>query len=341
MTYAQKDYIEKIAESELTIAQAGSLLTAIANLLTRFELDINPQALSVIFKDLSADPLKLTWGNISQVAPEVGIYSIGNGNPVFSDSIVVFNHNERISYAVVADATAETIIDSFDGEEKDWSLYGNPKMFVTFVKYQPLDVTPLNIPVPVPETTVADTPLEASIATDTPQTPVTETFDLTTDEPIDTTSGIFAETNTVIPVRKLSETPEWKMTLKTGLGVIEGIAKEDSFIQDLDGEQPDIELKAGTLVYIAGRFVKDGIPYYRTVGSTNNDHWYGIPAGVLGKSEKQEEDDFDHLLSDISMEMDEDDDLTKREKVIKGAATFEGKVLRMFKRKDKKDKENV
>lgn len=334
-TFAQKDFDSKIGNSELTIAQAGSLLTAISNLLSRFSFSVDPESLANYLQDMEVDPTKLTWGHISLVHPEVGIYAIGNGVPQYNDSIVVFNHNGRISYAVVADAVNGTIIDSFDGEEKSWELYGSPKMFVTFVKYQPLEVTPLILTAPVTESPVSDTTTETSIATDTPEA---ETFDLTKDEEIDTTSGIFAESNTVTPVKQLSKTPEWKMTLKTGLGVIEGIAKEDAIITDLDGEQPDQKLPAGTLVYIAGRFVKDGTPYYRTVGSTNNDHWYGIPAGVLGKTEKQEEDDFDHLLEEITMDVDEDDDLTKREKLIKSAATVEGKLLNVFKR-NKKTKE--
>jgi len=39
------------------------------------------------------------------------------------------------------------------------------------------------------------------------------------------------------------------------------------------------------------------------------------------------------------MDDENDDDLTKREKLIKSAATVEGRVLGMFKRKDKKVKE--
>lgn len=328
-TFAQKDFSSKIGNSDNTIVSAGSLLTAIANLLGRFSFSIDPESLANYLQDMEVDPSKLTWGHISLVHPEVGIFAIGNGSPEYNDSIVVFNHNGRISYAVVADARAQTIVDSFDGEVKDWNLYGEPKMFVTFVKYQPLEVTPLVLAAAVTESPVSDTPTETSIVDDTPEA---VTFDLTQDEDIDTKSGIFADP------KSLSETPEWKMTLKTGLGVVEGLAKKDAIVEDLDGEQPDVELKEGTIVKIAGRFVKDGTPYYRTVDSTNNDHWYGIPAGVLGKTEKQTEDDFDQLLGSIIMN-DDDEDLSKREKLIKSAATVEGKVLGIFKRKDKKSKE--
>lgn len=330
-TFAQKDFDSKIGNSDSTITTAGSLLTAIANLLDRFSFRIDPESLANYLADMEVDPTKLTWGHISLVHPEVGIFTIGNGVPEYNDSIVVFNHNGRISYAVVADAKAETIVDSFDGEVKDWNLYGAPKMFVTFVKYQPLEVTPLIIPATVTESPVSNTTTETSIVDVTPTTPQSEKFDLSTDDPVDIKSGIFADP------KSLSETPEWKMTLKTGLGVIEALAKKDAIVHDLDGEQPDIELKEGTIVKLAGRFVKDGVPYYRTVGSTERDHWYGIPAGVLGKTERQSEDDFDQLLGEIIM--DDDEDLSGREKLIKSAATMEGKVLGIFKRKDKKAKE--
>lgn len=330
MTYAQKDYSSKIGDSHNTIAEAGSLLTAIANLLTHFGYDQSPEAIASKLESLEADPANIAWSNISQILPNIGIFSIGNGAPQYSDSIVMFDHNGRVSYAAVADANAGTIIDSFDGEEKDWDLYGAPKMFVTFVKYQPLVVTPLVLAVPA-------TIQEPEAVSEKPDY---EPFDLTRDDPIDTNSGIYADQqNVVIPVKTLSESSDWKMTLKTGLGVIEGIAKHDAIIHDLDGEQPDVELKEGTVVNIAGRFVKDGTPYYRTVGSTNNDHWYGIPAGVLGKSERQEEDDFEHMLEDITMDIEDTGDLSKRDKVIKGAATIEGKMLGIFKRGNKEAKE--
>ena len=334
MTYAQKDYSSKLGNSDHTIAEAGSLLVAFANLLAHFDININPETLASKLQSLETDPAKLTWGHISQAFPEIGVFIMKNGSPEYSDSIVVFNHNNRISYAAVADAQAGTIIDSFDGEEKDWDLYGSPKMFVTYVKYSSLEVTPLVIAAPAPEP-VVETTLEEEAAE--------HTFDLTKDDEINPNGGIFGELEpqqTIVPVKRISETPEWKMTLKTGLGVIETFAKEDVIVHDLDGQLPDVELKKGTLVYVAARFVKDDHPYYRTVDSTKNDAWYGIPAGFLSKTENQEEQDLDQMLDEISL-LDEDaDEMSKREKLIKAGATAEGKVLGIFKR-NKKDKEKA
>lgn len=328
MTYAQKDYSSRIGDNEHTIAEAGSLLTAIANLLTHFGYNQNPEAIASRLESLEVDPSKISWGHISLILPEVAIYSIGNGEPSYSDSIVVFNHNGRVSYAAVADVEAKTIIDSFDGEEKDWDLYGGPKIFVTFVKYPPLEVTPLVIPAAQPKT---ETKIESKIVEPTPTTIEEETaehkFDLTQEDPIDHSAGIFAEESTIVPVKKISETADWKMTNKTNLGIIETVARTDAVIHDLEGEQPDIELKSGTIVNVAARFVKDGRTYYRTQGSVNNDHWYGIPAGILKKTDKQEDDELDYLLDEINME-----GLSGREKIIKTAATAEGKVLGIFKR---------
>lgn len=332
MTYAQKNYGSNIGDSDLTIAEAGSLLTAIANLLTHFGYDQNPEAIAAKLEGLETDPLHISWGHISKIIPEVAIYAIGNGAPSYSDSIVVFNHNGRVSYAAVADVEARTIIDSFDGEEKDWDLYGGPKIFVTFVKYPPLEVTPLVIPVVSPavqevqsvsETPVIDTPQPTTLEEEVAE----HKFDLTQEDPIDHTAGIFADESTIVPIKKISAIADWKMTNKTNLGVIETVARNDAVIHDLEGELPDVTLKSGTIVNVAARFVKDGRTYYRTQGSVNNDHWYGIPAGVLKKTDKQEDDELDYLLDEINLES-----LSGREKIIKTAATAEGKVLGIFKR---------
>lgn len=343
MTYAQKNYTSQIGDTTNTIAEAGSFLTALSNLLLRFDIDVSPETLASRFESLETDPSKLTWTSISQLFPEIGVFEVKNGHPQFSDSIVAFDFNGRKSYGAVADATAGTIIDSFDGEEKDWDLYGAPAVYATFVKYKPLEVTPLVFAQSVPETPVSDTPAEDSIVADTTteisqeQLEATvEKFNLEVDDPIDTTTGIFEDVTPVI-VKTAANTPDlWKMSLKTGLGVIETVAHHDAIIEDLEGEQPDIQLKAGTIVNIAGRFTKDGKTYYRTTGSTKNDHWYGIPAGVLGKSESQSERELDSLLDEINLTVD--DDLNTREKIIKSAATVEGKVLGIFRKNKKQPK---
>lgn len=329
MTYAQKHYSSEIGDSKHTIAEAGSLLTAIANLLSHFGHLQSPEGIASRFESLEVDPSKISWGHISLILPEIAVYAIDNGTPSYSDSIVVFNHNDRISYAAVADASAGTIIDSFDGEEKDWDLYGGPKMFVTFVKYPALEVTPLTIPKPLPvfEDALIPVTFNAPQPTTIEEETAEHKFDLTQEDPIDHSAGIFADEPTIVPVKKLSEGADWKMTNKTNLGIIETVARDDAVIRDLDGEQPDILLAKGTIVNVAARFIKDDKPYYRTQGSVNNDHWYGIPAGILKKTDKQEDDDLDYLLDEINLER-----LSSREKLIKTAATAEGKVLRIFKR---------
>lgn len=335
MTYDQKKYTSQIGDTTNTIAEAGSFLTALSNLLLRFDIDVSPETLASKFESLETDPSKLTWTSISQLFPEIGVFEVKNGNPQFSDSIVAFDFNGRKSYGAVADATAGTIIDSFDGEEKDWDLYGAPVVYATFVKYKPLEVTPLVFSAPVTETPVVDTQTEESIVADT--IAQEEAFDLTQDDPIDMNTGIFEDVVPVI-VKTAANTPDlWKMSLKTGLGVIETVAHHDAVIEDIEGEQPPVNLKAGTIVNIAGRFTKDGQTYYRTVGSTKNDHWYGIPAGVLGKSESQSEKELDTLLDEINLTV-EDDELNTREKIIKGAATVEGKVLGIFSKNKKQPK---
>ncbi len=59
-----------------------------------------------------------------------------------------------------------------------------------------------------------------------------------------------------------------------------------------DPTKPTLNLPAGQVVQIVGRWIKDGKTYYKPRTKTNGvDHHYGIPAEVLGAEEAEEDDD--------------------------------------------------
>lgn len=383
--YAQKDYPQKLGKSDNTIAEAGAFLTALANLLKRFDKEADPRTLNNFFLIKGMDAAQLTVGAISVYDPAIAVNTLGVGVPQFNDSIVKMKYHskltgeEAITYCLVADVTQGTIVDSFDGLVKSWNVYGGPVSFVTYAQYPPLVVTALKAPEKAPEPTpesidveiytkaysssddatarledtgivkpgsylvlqqVEDAILISSgegdqkywINTADLAEPIIETdnakdedadgiIDLHQDDDINLSQGIYEAP----PAKKF----EWQQTYTPGLGVIDAIAVMDVEVIDYTGENAPAELKTGQKTPIAGKFEIDGKVYFRTKTSVDNGHWYGIPREAVRRvvDIKDDEDEFDDHLNQIIR----DEKAGAREKVIKAAATADGKVRGMFK----------
>lgn len=389
--YAQKDYPQPLGKSVDTIAESGAFLTALSNLLGRFDHDIDPKDLNNFFKIKGMDAAQLTLGAVTVYDPTIGINSVGAGVPEFSDSIVKLKYVSKLTqqevstYCLVDNIEQGTIIDSFDGLVKSWDVYGGPSSFVTFAKYKPVIITPLKAPAPAVEPS-ADTfnvtihmngyaslhdaidhkdiigivnpgnyfifdasgeainitaeignpglwintlDIEAAKDQDVDgiidepkiETVVEPIIDLHEHDEIDTTSGIY-------------ETPNWQDTYKPGLNTIDAISIEDVIVKDLSGQLEDQSLLRGTQAVIAGKFEHDGVIYFRTKKSADNDSWYGIPQTSLRRiiTTQEEEDRFDNIFNSII----DSEKMSGQDKIIKTAATLEGKARGLLRLKNKK-----
>jgi hypothetical protein len=404
MTYAQKDYSEKLGNSEYTIAQAGSLLTAMSNLLVKFDAQMSPLDLDKMLQIADIDAARgLSWSFVSYFLPIIGVESTGHGSPDSDASIVELEYKNPVTdetivaYCAVDSAADGTIIDSFDGVVKSWDVYGGPVSFASFAPFPALTISPLILTAPEPS---KEPEAEVSLPTppEAPQEPVSEEvptyqvnryldghytsaeardgigetgvvapgeyhvfnqlngminvtkdptviglwinpaknteLSLEDDDEPDLEGGIYAEDEegaVKIPVKQ----KPWQSTFKAGLGVVEAVAIEDVTVVDIEGVHPDKHLEKGTIVPVAGKFQKGEDIYFRTKASVDAGVWYGVPRGSVRKVTDlmDEDDEFDDLLQKIS---DEDKEIEEprsaRDKIIKSAATAEGKVKRLLTR---------
>lgn len=401
MTYAQKDYSEKLGNSEYTIAQAGSLLTAMSNLLTKFDAEFSPvdldQMLKVAYIDAAGG---VSWGFISYFLPVVGVETVGSGAPESDASIVELHYRNPVNdetivaYCTVESAADGTIIDSYDGSVKSWDVYGGPVSFASFKPYPALTISPLILEAPAPAEPEVAAPAEPEAAQE-PAEEAVETYhvhrymdghntsseardgigetgvvapgdyfvfnrlndmvnvtkdpeviglwinpakntelSLDDDDEPDLQGGIYAEDEdgTVhIPVKQ----KPWQSSFVAGLGVVEAIAIEDVIVHDIEGLHPDKALAKGTIVPVAGKFKKGEDVYFRTRASVEAGVWYGVPRESVRKVSDllDDEEEFDDALQRITA----DDEETvvppsARDRIIKSAATAEGKVKRILTR---------
>lgn len=152
MYYAQRDYQEKMGTGDQSIASAGALLTAIANLLKSFDLNMTPAQAEMILAAAGIDTSKgISLGYVSILKHDLSILETGEGAPNSDESIVDLRYEEpgtgRIisTYAFVKSIEEKTIIDSLDGIEKSWDIYGGPVSYVTFVEYPAIQATSLEV----------------------------------------------------------------------------------------------------------------------------------------------------------------------------------------------------
>lgn len=403
MSYGQKNYPELLGESEYTIAQAGSFLTAVANLLTKFDFEMQPDALNFMLVNDGIDASKgLTWGIVSYFLPVVALESTGQGAPDSDASIVELHYNNPVTnetivaYCAVESAADGTIIDSFDGTVKSWDVYGGPVSFASFAPFPALTISPLILTAPEP---VVEQPVEVSLPTppEAPQEPVEdapETYQvkrymdghntsgeardglgetgvvapgdyfifnelngminvtkdpaviglwinpakntelsLDDDDEIDLEGGIYAEVDGAVKI-PVKQKP-WQASFKAGLGIVEAVAVEDVTVVDIEGVHPDKFLEKGTIVPVAGKFQKGEDIYFRTKASVDAGVWYGVPRGSVRKVSDlvDEEDELDDFLQTmLEEETQAEEPRSARDKIIKSAATAEGKFKRILTR---------
>lgn len=152
MAYAQTSYPQKqgIAPQRYTIAQIGCFITSFANLMQRYGVTKSPLNINneLVAKNLYIDVDDgvrddVGWTTIVALYPStVRLEATANGVPKSNDSIVKFNYKSAITgsftthFCLVKDAKAGTIIDSWDGKVKHWSVYGGPVSYATYSKKQ-------------------------------------------------------------------------------------------------------------------------------------------------------------------------------------------------------------
>lgn len=148
--YAQTNYPQKqgIAPQRYTIAQIGCFITSFANIMERFGVKVSPLGINTLLvsKGLYIDVDDgvrddVGWTTIISLYPKnIRLESIGNGKPTSNNSIVKFNYRSTVTgsftthFCLVQDAKAGTIIDSWDGKVKSWTVYGGPVSYATYSK---------------------------------------------------------------------------------------------------------------------------------------------------------------------------------------------------------------
>lgn len=151
MPYAQINYPETLGTGPkaVSIHAAGCFLDAFCNLLERFGKPVDPPTLNQFFIN-NNDYLResdgtvdlLSWGSVTAYDPNIRIVASGNGAPSSNDSIVKFVYNGGTThFCLVIDAAAGTILDSWDGKVKNWSVYGGPVAYASYTNAAPSAAT--------------------------------------------------------------------------------------------------------------------------------------------------------------------------------------------------------
>lgn len=335
MTYAQKDYDQIQGNNGVnTIAEVGTLLTAFANLLDRFGEGVDPAILNAAFIEdgvylYKTDDVRdrLALSSITAYDSTIGISAIGDGRPTTHNAIVRLDYNSALTggivstYALVADNVAGTIIDSFDGVVKPWSVYGEPVAWYGYTQYEAITITPLRAPAPVEELKITletytvnhdikgyasansdESTIEVKPGTyyigDTqdhfvylvpkPGNTFGAWIDINDNQPSVSTVDATVASDTpdndevTIPVRVTTSDPlDWQKTYAPSLGVVDYELRDPTMVHDYSDTLADREIGTDVILPIAGYFTIDGVEYARTKKSVDTGHWYGIPKGNL------------------------------------------------------------
>lgn len=166
--YAQTHYPQELGNGKYTIAQAGCLLTSIANGLERLNGSApDPVTLNEFYKSRGLfirDPdganEDLAWGSITQYDPNIVLEHVGSGSlPPSPNAIVKFHYIglhtgspiDHYCWVDHIDNGQVWIIDSYDGQVKPPSgylnVYHQPIAWATYVKHVPAPTPP---PAPAP-----------------------------------------------------------------------------------------------------------------------------------------------------------------------------------------------
>ena len=137
--YASLENPEILAiDSSIAKVENDSFITAFSNLMTRYDVDINPQELSQAFQEINLT--SLTWSAITNYDSNVTLGNVGlpqvwpkTENAIVRLKAVNPSTGEIIDhYCLIADPETNTIIDSFDGEVKQPEVYGPPLAYATY-----------------------------------------------------------------------------------------------------------------------------------------------------------------------------------------------------------------
>lgn len=158
--YAQKNYNQALEDNSYTIAQAGSLLTAFANLLQRYGIHMDPPKLDAFLAEHGSGP-DLSWSSIGLVDKLISVEQVGAAVPPSSVDAIVKFHHQSLDTPVVTVSGQEVpnmvdhfcavdrisggqlfIIDSRDGLVKSpmtyERTYGKPLAWASYAKHIPV-----------------------------------------------------------------------------------------------------------------------------------------------------------------------------------------------------------
>lgn len=155
--YAQINYSQKLGNGPYTIAEAGCLLTAQANLAARFGNPVDPPTLNNFFlqhNKYSHDPSEpagtvddLTWGSITAYDSHIVSVSFGSGWPNNNDAILEVRYTGprtgkiTTHFVLCVDHVNQIILDSYDGQVKK-NPYGTPVAYAIYERQVAQVVTP-------------------------------------------------------------------------------------------------------------------------------------------------------------------------------------------------------
>jgi hypothetical protein len=167
MFYGQINYNELIGRTnpanglqpKYRIATTGCFLVGFCNgLKDEFGIEITPLELNAKFRDngiyVDAAPLDgilddLGWGSITAVFPNIVVSGSGKGAPPTSNAMVEFDYNSfqtgnpTTHFCWVYSAENHQIIDSYDGQIKDWGVYGGPKAWACYDNHAAVQIDPV------------------------------------------------------------------------------------------------------------------------------------------------------------------------------------------------------
>lgn len=156
--YKQQNYPQKQGDSPNSIAQKGSLLVASCNLLTRFDKQVDPASLNklltrrgIYLEDQEGYNDELGWHSITAYDGTIQCEKIGGPDEWPTTTLAIMSFADG-TYHLVEDASAQTIIDSWDGTIRYANTLGPHTGWASYGTIAPLPV-PLN-PNAVPEPTI-------------------------------------------------------------------------------------------------------------------------------------------------------------------------------------------
>lgn len=139
--FAQKNYTQiQGISGKYPISSIGCFLTSFCNLEAKYLVNVDPPTLNAFLRDNNLfidvdDGVRddVAWDTIIKFDPHTTVRATGLGTPPDNFSIVKFVYNGgKTHFCLVYNAASATIIDSWDGVVKPWSIYGGPKAWASY-----------------------------------------------------------------------------------------------------------------------------------------------------------------------------------------------------------------